>query len=79
MAALLMLLLLLCLPAAANFYMVVSQDVVTVAVVYMYLKWSDACVGALIVPSCCQVCITVVCQVASCTANPQVCQHGFAS
>ena len=40
-------LLLLCLSAAANFYMVVSQDVVTVAVIY--LKWSDVCVGALIV------------------------------
>ena len=33
----------LCLPAAANFYTVVSQDVVTVAIVY--LKWLDACVG----------------------------------
>ena len=36
----------LCLPAAANFYIVVSQNVVTVYVAVVYLKWPDACVGS---------------------------------
>ena len=36
--------LLLCLPAAANFYIVVSQDVVTVGVVTVVLEM-HACVG----------------------------------